>query len=80
MEELLVPWIHYIPVESNFSDLEVQVQWCLDNLEKCELIGAMGACFMEPFLDSNNEDKILSELLKDAEILNSKFQACERRI
>ena len=79
MEELLVPWIHYIPVADDFSDLEVQVQWCLNNSEKCELIGAMGACFMEPFLDSNNEDEILSEIVKNAEVLSSKFNVCEKQ-
>lgn len=29
MEELLEPWIHYIPIESDFSDLEEKVAWMI---------------------------------------------------
>jgi len=77
MEELLVPYIHYIPVADDFSDLETQVQWCLDNDEKCEQIGLAGRCFMEPFLDNESEEEIIVEILKAAETHNSNFDLCE---
>ena len=77
MEELLVAYIHYIPVEPDFSDLEVQVQWCLDNLDDCERIGNIGRCFMAQFLDSAEEDRMTLEILQVAEQLNSMFDMCE---
>jgi len=77
MEELLVPYIHYIPVEPDFSDLAVQVQWCLDNLADCERIGNVGRCFMNQFLNSAEEDRMILEILQVAEQLNSLFDMCE---
>mmetsp|Transcript_17223 Transcript_17223/g.32164 ORF Transcript_17223/g.32164 Transcript_17223/m.32164 type:complete len:123 (+) Transcript_17223:764-1132(+) len=29
MEELLEPWIHYIPIERDFSDLDEKVAWMI---------------------------------------------------
>ncbi|GMI56114.1 hypothetical protein ScalyP_jg10405 [Parmales sp. scaly parma] len=77
MEELLVAYIHYIPVEPDFSDLAVQVQWCLDNLDDCKRIGNIGRCFMAQFLDSAEEDRMTLEILQVAEQLNSMFDMCE---
>ena len=38
MEELLEPWVHYIPVEEDFSDLEDILAWARANDEKCKMI------------------------------------------
>ena len=34
-ESLLEPWVHYIPVTPDFSDLEDKARWCLDQLNSC---------------------------------------------
>jgi len=31
MEELLVPWVHYIPLDPDLKDVEEKVQWMLDH-------------------------------------------------
>ncbi len=33
---LLKPYIHYVPVKSDLSDLIEKIQWCRDNDEKCK--------------------------------------------
>ena len=38
----LKPWMHYIPVRSDLSDLVVKVEWARDNLERAEMIGRAG--------------------------------------
>ena len=35
----LIPWTHYVPVRSDFSDLESKVQWVLDNDDRAREIG-----------------------------------------
>ena len=34
----LQPWIHYVPVKSDLSNLKNTVKWCNNNLDKMELI------------------------------------------
>ncbi len=34
----LLPWVHYVPIENDFSDIENKIQWCKDNDEKCQEI------------------------------------------
>lgn len=36
--ELLKPFIHYIPIKYDLSDLEEKIIWCRNNDEKCKLI------------------------------------------
>ena len=31
MEELLQAWVHYIPLQSDLSDVEQKIQWMLDH-------------------------------------------------
>jgi hypothetical protein len=38
MHELLEPWIHYIPIRRDLSDVEHQVQWMIDHPEESKRI------------------------------------------
>lgn len=58
MEGLLEPWVHYIPLKNDFSDLEEKYEWCLNNLDKCEAIAYNGNKYMQQFLDEETEKKI----------------------
>jgi hypothetical protein len=31
----LKEWIHYVPVENDFSDLNEKIEWCIHNNDKC---------------------------------------------
>jgi hypothetical protein len=34
----LKEYVHYVPVKNDFSNLNEQIQWCIDNNDKCEQI------------------------------------------
>ena len=36
--DLLKPFIHYIPIKYDLSDLEEKILWCKNNDDQCELI------------------------------------------
>jgi hypothetical protein len=65
MEDTLQPWVHYIPLETEFDDLEEKYEWCLNNLEKCEEIANNGKKFVEQFLDTEKENKIINMVLRE---------------
>jgi hypothetical protein len=46
MEELLEPWIHYIPMFPNGSNAEEMVQWVLDNDTEARRIAERATLFM----------------------------------
>jgi hypothetical protein len=46
MEELLQPWIHYIPMFPNGSNAEERVQWALDNQKEARRIADRATLFM----------------------------------
>jgi hypothetical protein len=46
MEELLQPWIHYIPMNPNGSNAEERVQWALDNQKEARRIADRATLFM----------------------------------
>jgi hypothetical protein len=50
----LVPWTHYVPVRSDFSDLENKVRWVLDNDDRAREIGEAG-CALAQSIDYNAE-------------------------
>ena len=76
MEDMLVPWTHFIPVEEDFSDLEEKVKWCLKNSAACEDIGLNGRCYILQFLDTQREESITLEVLKRGIAVQQSFGLC----
>lgn len=37
-QDKLKEYVHYVPVKSDISDLETQIQWCIENDSQCETI------------------------------------------
>ena len=46
MEELLEPWVHYIPVHANLSNLEEQIRWVGNNDDFARRIAERATLFM----------------------------------
>lgn len=46
MEELLQPWVHYIPMNPNGSNAEEMVQWAIDNEKDAKRIAERATLFM----------------------------------
>ena len=63
MEDQLVPFVHYVPIKSNFDDLEEKYNWCLNNLEKCKIISENGTKYIKQFMNVDLEREITSEVI-----------------
>jgi hypothetical protein len=50
MEELLEPWVHYIPMKEDGSDADAMVQWVIDNDEKAKEISQRASLFIYDLL------------------------------
>merc|ERR1740124_1635814 len=50
MEELLEPWVHYVPMHANFSNAEDMVRWVTDHDDKAHEISKRATLFMEDLL------------------------------
>ena len=64
LESYLIEYQHYIPVKNNFSDLNQQMDWCLNNLDKCEEIAFNSRLYILQFFDKERENKIINEVIK----------------
>ena len=64
MESHLKPYIHYIPVADNFSDIEEKMNWCNKNQKECLKIIKNSKDYIKLFLNEKNENKIMKEVLK----------------
>ena len=68
MEELLVPWVHYIPINDDLSDVEEKVQWILDHDDEARAIARNGRLWIadlvyHPDADEENE-MIIDETMR----------------
>lgn len=52
-ESKLEPWVHYIPVSEDLSDLDERIQWCLEHDSECELIAKQARAFYDEYLTKN---------------------------
>jgi hypothetical protein len=68
MEELLKPWVHYIPLDPVGSNAEERVQWIVDNDDKARKIAERATLFMydlmfHPEADSDDME-VKSEIMR----------------
>ena len=47
---LLEPWVHYIPIKSDLSDLKEKIEWCKSNQNTCEIIGSNARKFYYKYI------------------------------
>jgi len=64
MEGLLKPWIHYVPLADDYSDLDKIVEWCRNNDEKCQEIVKNANIFMKQFENVETEKEIF-DMIKE---------------
>lgn len=67
-ESMLVPFVHFVPVAHDLSDLNEVYEWCTTHPRECEEIAANGRLFIQNFLDPAKEsmicDAVVSEYLR----------------
>jgi hypothetical protein len=64
MEDLLVPWYHYVPLLPDYSDLEEKYVWCLENPVNCQIIIKNANRYVEHFMNPENEEKLSIKVLE----------------
>ena len=64
LESYLIEYQHYIPVKNDFTDLNQQMEWCLENLDKCEEIAYNSRLYVLQFFDKNRENNIINDIIK----------------
>jgi Glycosyl transferase family 90 len=64
MEDKLQPYVHYVPTKGDYSDLEEQVNWCLDNEQKCLQIIGNAQQYVSQFLDPTREIYLEREVFR----------------
>ena len=47
MEDILVPFVHYVPVNDDYSNLMEMVEWARENDEKCKWISRQATLYMK---------------------------------
>lgn len=64
MEELLVPWVHYIPLKEDLTDVEEKMQWVVDHDEEARKIADQGSLWMDDLCfhpDAKEDDRLIQE-------------------
>jgi Arabidopsis thaliana protein of unknown function (DUF821). len=67
MEELLVPWVHYIPLMEDGLDADEKLKWVLENDEEARKIAQRATLFMHDLLF--HEDSVRENMQVEMEIL-----------
>ena len=60
MEGLLQPYIHYVPLQDDYSDLDEILTWCQNNDGKCQEIVQNANTFMKQFENFEDEKKLFT--------------------
>lgn len=61
--KMLEPYVHYIPIASDMSNLFEQIKWCRNNDSKCKEIAQNARKFYDEKLSKTNMLKVLNEKL-----------------
>jgi hypothetical protein len=81
MEELLEPWVHYIPLNASLGDAEEKMQWILDHDKEAQEIAHRGGLWMKDMVyhpDAAKDDQaIYKEILRRYQ---SHFRASDKLV
>lgn len=81
MEELLEPWVHYIPLNAGLNDTEEKMQWVLDHDSEAQEIAHRGGLWMQDMVfhpDAAKDDQaVYKEILQRYQ---SHFRASDKLV
>lgn len=62
---MLMPFVHYVPVKADLSDLLNKIKWCRDNDDKCKIIAQNAKKFYEKYLGKKGVLDYMQKILID---------------
>jgi len=71
--EDLKPYVHYVPVKKDLSDLQEKLEWCRNHLEECKEIISNAQLFVKSNLSWDTSVKKIQEKLWTEYFTQSKF-------
>jgi hypothetical protein len=81
MEELLEPWVHYIPLDASLGDAEEKMQWVVDHDREAQEIAHRGGLWMKDMVfhpDAAKDDQaVYKEILRRYQ---SHFRASDKLV
>lgn len=57
MEELLEPWVHYVPIDPSFNNTESRMPWVQDHDEEAEKVASRGSLWIKDLLEHPYSEK-----------------------
>jgi hypothetical protein len=64
LESQLRPWVHYVPVKADFSNLADVLEWCKKRPRMCHDIAQNGRRYIAPFFETSAETALEKAVLK----------------
>jgi hypothetical protein len=68
MEDMLEPWVHYIPLNIDLTDVEEKMQWVIDNDKEADMIAKRGSLWIKDLLyhtdAERDEEAVFDEILR----------------
>jgi len=68
-EDFLIPNIHYVELNEDYSNLPDKIQWCLDHDSECNNIAQNGKDFIMSNFNKETEIKVEKSLVERIEVL-----------
>ena len=60
MESALQPYVHYIPIEHDLSNLEARVAWARSNVQMCKHFASGNVCHILNYLNYESQNSDIS--------------------
>lgn len=64
-ESFLLPFVHYVPLRHDLSDIDDVYDWCRTNPNACEEIAQNGKQFITAFLDERTEMRVCRAVISE---------------
>ncbi|KAL7549153.1 hypothetical protein ACHAWF_012418 [Thalassiosira exigua] len=64
MEELLKPWVHYVPLNPSLNDTEEKMQWVLNHEKEAQMISFHGSLWMQDLYEHSDSKRDNNEINK----------------
>lgn len=63
--DMLIPYVHYVPVKFDLSDLVDRVEWCRKHDKECETMASNAKLFFQTYLQRDNILDFMQKTLVD---------------